>query len=497
MTAPEVVNDLQAATDRTHLLEREHGFPPLHPLHGGGSNSTRRNSFLSLRRDSIRGHVRNGSMRLTNLLFRTSTGTEGDNSANNIPMPARLIKRNLPNYQSANNVDIANRNVEWNLTYRYDFFHATLRWPTWSSVAALICIWTMLVISFAIIYEAVDRRRPDEECGLGHKGSPIDFNGAFAFSLETQTTVGYGLPGGVNSFFENCPGLQAAIFCQMVCGMLFNAFLFAFFFARLARAEQRGHQVLFSNKAIIEYRNGKWLFHARVYDLDAAQPVVEAHVRLYALSWKMYDQQIEHQPHLLHCMRLLQPDDELGSYMFTSVPATVTHHVDVYSPLAPRHLRESTNVVQKHGLALREVDRMVENSGGIPCPVCGETFGTFENLERHIKYNKLLEKADHQIPVEGSHQDKNLVLPSHTRSFQPTEQELRGCLEDKEIMCVLEGIEPLVSGTFQALQSYKLEDIVFHGRYAPCMSHLDGKISVDLDKFHEILPTSSTWTNSV
>lgn len=46
----------------------------------------------------------------------------------------------------------------------------------------------------------------------------------------------------------------------------------------------------------------------------------------------------------------------------------------------------------------------------------------------------------------------------------------------------------MVSGTFQALQSYKLNDIVFGGRFAPCMTQTGGKIFVNVDKFHQILP---------
>ena len=72
-------------------------------------------------------------------------------------------------------------------------------------------------------------------------------------------------------------------------------------------------------------------------------------------------------------MRLLQPNDDLGGMLFTSVPTTLTHHIDAYSPLTPPHLRDNNDtLVERHGLALREVDRMVENYGGIPCPVCGE-----------------------------------------------------------------------------------------------------------------------------
>lgn len=72
--------------------------------------------------------------------------------------------------------------------------------------------------------------------------------------------------------------------------------------------------------------------------------------------------------------------------------------------------------------------------------------------------------------------------------FSLTELDIREQLRDKEIMVVVEAIEPMVSGTFQALQSYKIEDVVFGGRFAPCMSQSDGRIFVDFDNFHKILP---------
>ena len=135
---------------------------------------------------------------------------------------------------------------------------------------------------------------------------------------------------------------------------------------------------------------------------------------------------------------------------------------------------------------------MVESSGGVPCPVCGENFGNYTNLRRHIKYNKLMEGADDNVPIEGSHQDPGLILPHHTKPFELSEDILRDSLRDKEIICVCEGVEPLVSGSFSALQSYKSKDIVFGGRYSSCMMQRDGKVIVDLDRFHEITPPASS-----
>lgn len=243
--------------------------------------------------------------------------SRGSGSNDTIP---RLIQRDMPHYQSGSQVSVLNRNAEWKLSYGYDFFHTMLRWPTQRSIFVLLCIWTIMVCCFACVYQAIDDILPSVDCGLGKAGDPIRFPGAFAFSLETCTTVGYGLPSGNNAFFERCPGLQLVIYFQMVYSMLFNAFLLAFFFSRLARSETRAHQVLFSDKAIIEYRDGKWLFHARIYDLDAAQPIVEAHLRVYVASWTGYQRQfgLDRQPHLLHALRLLSPNDELGGVMFTS-----------------------------------------------------------------------------------------------------------------------------------------------------------------------------------
>ena len=46
----------------------------------------------------------------------------------------------------------------------------------------------------------------------------------------------------------------------------------------------------------------------------------------------------------------------------------------------------------------------------------------------------------------------------------------------------------IVSGTFQALHSYRLEDIAFDSCFAPCVSHVGGKAVVDLDHFHRVVP---------
>ena len=65
--------------------------------------------------------------------------------------------------------------------------------------------------------------------------------------------------------------------------------------------------------------------------------------------------------------------------------------------------------------------------------------------------------------------------------------------EISEVICVVEAIDPLVSGTFQALQSYRYEDIVWDkdASFAPCLQIQNQEMTVDLDQFHVIESTPS------
>jgi len=118
----------------------------------------------------------------------------------------RLIQRNLPFKQSKNKVNVINRYGKHKhlhgMLFLHDWFHVFLRWPTTLSVFFLIVLWTVVILIFAVIYMKIDRRVPSVDCGLYEVGVPISFRAAFAFSLETCTTVGYTLPGKSESYFS-------------------------------------------------------------------------------------------------------------------------------------------------------------------------------------------------------------------------------------------------------------------------------------------------------
>jgi hypothetical protein len=293
------------------------------------------------------------------------------------------------------------------------------------------------------------------------------------------------LPNGVNGFFENCPAQQALMYLQMAFSFLFNGFLIAIIIARIANSENRAVQVVFSNKAIVSLMGGQVRFQVRVFDVDSRLPVVEAHVRLYAVT--------KERP-VPRPLRIIQPNDELNAMLFLSLPQVICHHIDLHSILHPsvpnNPLTEICN-----GLTLRQADSTTCNREEVVCPVCGENFGTHERWVNHVRYQQIIEEVD-KIRASGSHlgvspQDLEIDRYKPTHNLQQLKDHFEQ--EISEVIVVVEGINPLTSGTFAALHSYQADDIVWDhsASFHPCVIVEEDIFRVDLDRFHDILTHSS------
>lgn len=409
--------------------------------------------------------------------------------------PSRLVQRDLPYHQSRNalNIHLKGLTKYAGKLRQHDWFHVWLRQNTAKSCVVLLLAWTIAILVFAALYMAVDYGYQGTVCSLLRPGdlrSTMNYGGYFAFSLETTTTVGYGLPNGVNSFFEECAGLQITMYLQMVWSMMFNAFLFAFFFSRLAKSENRAAQVIFSKTAVLTRppANSRkpynpWTFTVRVTDVDAAYPVVEAHVRLYA---KIDSELVE--------MRILAPNDILGGRLFLSWPTTVVHEIDSHSPLHPLTTLPKTHVTELHhgGLNKRHAEAVAGDHDRYACPACGESYGSLDRLRRHVRYVQRYETND-KLPI-GPQTHRAIDVETLKPPPEPTLKELKEWFPE-EVIVVMEGIDSLASGTFMALQSYTLDDVVFEGQFADCMKFSKTETVVDLHKFHSVVGVASHVEN--
>lgn len=272
----------------------------------------------------------------------------------------------------------------------------------------------------------------------------------------------------------------------MIFSMLFNAFLFAFFYARLARVDSRGAQVILSDKAIMTVVNGQVRFQVRVFDVDASNPVIEAHVRMYAVT---KSRPVPRQ------LRVSQPNDELGGMLFLSVPTVFTHQVDIYSTLHP----PKATPVNPSGIILRQADSAIGSREEFVCPICGESYGTHERWRNHVKFQRVIEEKD-GYPIVGTHLSlqESEFMPDFSEKYSATldidELKEYFAKEISEVICVVEGIEPISSGTFSSLQSYMFQDIVFKtgAHFRPCLEAVDSDkgdkscMRADLHRFHGI-----------
>jgi hypothetical protein len=251
------------------------------------------------------------------------------------------------------------------------------------------------------------------------------------------------------------------IFLQVSWSMLFNAFLITFVYNRLGRSETRSVQVLFSDKALVSIVDGQVRFQVRLFDCDSRHPVVEAHVRIYCV--------MKQRP-VPRPLRILQPNDSLGAKLFLSFPNVITHHIDMYSLLHPPVM---TMLLKPNGLTLRQVDAFTLNRNDIVCPICGESFGTFERWLNHVRFLQGIER-ENDFPVANTH--LSLDLPEiekepHSKPIMDIEI-LKAYFKENvsEIICMVEGIDPIQSGSFQALQSYRFEDVQWEpfAQFSPC-----------------------------
>ncbi|KAF6728264.1 ATP-sensitive inward rectifier potassium channel 10 [Oryzias melastigma] len=87
--------------------------------------------------------------------------------------------------------------------------------------------------------------------------------GAFLFSLESQTTIGYGF----RCITEECPVAIVLLITQLVITMVMEIFITGTFLAKVARPKKRGETVKFSQHAVVSSHEGQPCLMIRVANM--------------------------------------------------------------------------------------------------------------------------------------------------------------------------------------------------------------------------------------
>lgn len=431
----------------------------------------------------------------------------------------RLIDRRNTFHQSSDKVNIRivehfnDKRVRWarRILFAGDWFDYIVTKPTCTVVTVLISIYSTCLLIWAGFYMAVDFCLEGEE--------NLTFQEAFAFSLETATTVGFGLVRE-DMFFNGCGQWIAIVYFQCMFFLLFNGLVLGTIMYRLQRANRRAKQIVFSNKACIICLRGKFYLTLQVYDLQAGMPVIDSSVRLYAVFRETGEgSPVNFQTRV---MRITRPDDEIGSKLWLSVPCTILHEIDVFSPLAPRVLAQQPKVAYSSAPTRfpnpprRAMDGRAGSNMYTTCYACGESFGTEAALRRHLEFkmeeeeDALAKAGDSKGGGGAAHLDtqayaKDISRPVISRqkpgeeitnpwfetvSAEYVRDEIRKRIVERkiEIIMLVEGTDPRTSNPTQARQSYMEEDIEFDAQHASCMqTRPNGGAVVNLSKFHDVI----------
>nr|XP_055065323.1 ATP-sensitive inward rectifier potassium channel 1b isoform X1 [Misgurnus anguillicaudatus]XP_055065324.1 ATP-sensitive inward rectifier potassium channel 1b isoform X1 [Misgurnus anguillicaudatus] len=86
---------------------------------------------------------------------------------------------------------------------------------------------------------------------------------AFLYSLETQTTIGY----GGRALTGHCPGTVALLIIQSLMGAIINCFMCGLILAKISLPKRRAKTVTFSETAVVSLWNGNLCLQIRVANL--------------------------------------------------------------------------------------------------------------------------------------------------------------------------------------------------------------------------------------
>lgn len=122
------------------------------------------------------------------------------------------------------------------------------------------------------------------------------FLAAFLFSLETQTSIGYGF----RSVTEACPLAVIAVVVQCIVGCIIDAFIIGAVMAKIAKPKKRNQTLLFSSSAVVALRDSKLCMMWRVGNMRKSH-LVEAHVRAHMLKVRRRERESENEMYV--CVR--------------------------------------------------------------------------------------------------------------------------------------------------------------------------------------------------
>lgn len=191
-----------------------------------------------------------------------------------------------------------------------DLYHWLLTIPWWQFLSLISLLYLIINVVFACAYLAGGE-------GAIANARPHSWLDAFAFSVQTMATIGYG------AMYPKSLYAHILVAIEVLLGLLSLAMATSLMFARFSRPTAR---VLFSRVAIITHYNGIPTLMFRVAN-QRSHWIIEAQVRVSALL-PMETTPEGHTLRRLYDLSLVRSQTPLLTLTWT-----VMHPIDIHSPL--------------------------------------------------------------------------------------------------------------------------------------------------------------------
>lgn len=177
------------------------------------------------------------------------------------------VQRRIVSKDGHNNVQIDNVEGMVKL-YLHDIWTTVVDMKWRYKLTLFTSTFIMTWFIFGVFFYLIGMGNGDHEAGLNSTHTPCVANvqtltGAFLFSLESQTTIGYGF----RHISEECPLAIFTLVAQLVITGLAEIFVTGAFLAKLARPKKRAETIKFSQLAVISLRQGKLCLMVRVANM--------------------------------------------------------------------------------------------------------------------------------------------------------------------------------------------------------------------------------------
>ncbi|XP_023680522.1 G protein-activated inward rectifier potassium channel 4-like [Paramormyrops kingsleyae] len=216
-------------------------------------------------------------------------------------------------------------------TYRYlsDLFTTLVDLEWHFSLLVFTLVYCVTWLFFGLLWWLIAYARGD----LGHLGEESwtpcvenlnSFVSAFLFSIETETTIGY----GHRVITDKCPEGIILLLLQAILGSIVNALMVGCMFVKISQPKKRAETLVFSHKAVVSVRDGRLCLMFRVGDLRNSH-IVEASIRAKLIR-SQQTKEGEFIP-------LNQTDINVGfdtgdDRLFLVSPLTIAHEINERSP---------------------------------------------------------------------------------------------------------------------------------------------------------------------